>query len=90
MTYSIEEIYKLLPERLRKPRLRRGEACEFLEIVYGIVRKPQTLAKYASVGGGPGFQKVNRTPLYPINELVRWAESLLSEVRVSTSDVDAA
>lgn len=45
-----------------------------------------TLAKYASVGGGPGYQKSRRTPLYPTVELDRWADERLGELRGSTSE----
>lgn len=70
-----------LPSTLRKPRLRRTEASEYLALVYGIELSPATLATYASRGGGPGYQKVNRTPLYPTVELDAWAANKLGELR---------
>lgn len=76
-----------LPARLRKPRLRREEASEYLEQVHGIRRARSTLAKYASVGGGPSFQKINRTPLYPTEELDRWAIEQLGRLVRSTSEL---
>ncbi len=76
-----------LPARLRKPRLRREEACEYLEQVHGIPIARSTLAKYASVGGGPSFQKINRTPLYPTAELDRWANEKLGRLVRSTSEL---
>jgi hypothetical protein len=68
-----------LPPALRKPRLRRWEAAEYLRLVHGIELAPATLAKWASVGGGPSYQKVNRTPLYPVSELDLWAADKLGD-----------
>ena len=76
----------LLPPRLRKPRLRRSEACEYLRIVHGIQIAPATLAKWASVGGGPSFQKFGRWPLYPSQSLDDWAKERLSAPVRSTSE----
>ena len=75
-----------LPPALRKPRLRRWEASDYLRIVHGIEVATATLAKYASVGGGPPFHKSNRTPLYPRDELDRWAADRLGELVRSSSD----
>lgn len=76
-----------LPSALRKPRLRRWEASEYLELVHGITYAPATLAKMASVGGGPAYNKANRTPLYPVEELDRWAAARLGNLVHSTSDM---
>jgi hypothetical protein len=67
-------------------RLRRTEASNYLREKYGISRKPTTLAKLATMGGGPRFQRANRVPLYPEPELDRWAEGLMSPLMSSTSD----
>lgn len=74
-----------LPARLRKPRLRRELASEYLELKFGIVVAKATLAKYASVGGGPEFQHINRTPLYPCEALDAWALKKLGPLVSSTS-----
>jgi len=66
-------------------RLRRAAASVYLKEVWGIDRKPSTLAKLACVGGGPRFQSVNRIPLYPEPELDSWAKALLSPLKSSTS-----
>ena len=68
----------VLPPSLRKPRLRRWEAAEYLKLVHGIEVAPATLAKWVTVGGGPEFQKVNRTPLYPTVALDSWATEKLT------------
>ena len=70
-----------LPAALCKPRLRRWEAVEYLKITYGIELAPATLAKWATTGGGPAYQKSLRTPLYPKEELDRWAEARLGIVQ---------
>jgi hypothetical protein len=67
-------------------RLRRTEASEYLKEIHGISRTPGTLAKLAVTGGGPRFQHVGRIPLYPIEELDKWAETVLSPLRSSTTD----
>ena len=67
-------------------RLRRTEASSYLKESWGINRTAGTLAKLAVIGGGPRFQLAGRIPLYPENELDRWAESILSPLKSSTSD----
>lgn len=78
-----------LPLALRKPRLRRWEASEYLETAHGITIAPATLAKLASIGGGPPYQKSLKTPLYPRDELDAWALARLGKLRRSTSDTGA-
>lgn len=78
-----------LPPALRKPRLRRWEASHYLRIVHGLEIATATLAKYASVGGGPPYHKSNRTPLYPRDELDRWAADRLGGLVRSSSDAGA-
>lgn len=75
-----------LPPNLRKPRLRRAEASDYLRLAHGIEIKPSTLAKYATVGGGPSYNKCGASPLYPTDELDRWAAERLGTLRASTSD----
>lgn len=75
-----------LPPALRKPRLRRWEASEYLKLAHGIELAPATLAKLASVGGGPPYHKSNRTPLYPVRELNAWAADRLGGLVRSSSD----
>lgn len=71
-----------LPPRLRKPRLRRTEAAEYLAAVHGIEIAPATLAKWAGLGSGPAFERLNRTPLYRRGELDRWVAANLIPVVV--------
>jgi hypothetical protein len=69
-----------------KPRLRRWEAAQYLAMVHGLQVAPATLAKYASVGGGPQFQRAGRIPLYTIAALDGWAIDRLGPLVSSTSD----
>lgn len=75
-----------LPFHLMKPRLRRTEASEYLRLAHGIEIAPATLAKKASVGGGPSYNVSVRTPLYPRTELDRWAVERLGRLRRDSSD----
>jgi len=79
----------VLPKHLDKPRLRRENASEYLDIVYGITIAPATLAKLACIGGGPRFHKVVRTPLYPREELDVWAAERLGKLVRRSSEADA-
>ncbi len=78
-----------LPAALRKPRLRRTEASEYLMLKHGLPIKPATLAKYACLGGGPELQHFNRTPLYHRDELDKWAAKRLGKPVSSTSEIEA-
>lgn len=73
-------------EFLSKPRLRRWEAVTYLAAVHGVPTTVSTLAKWACVGGGPRFQKLGRTVLYPAVELDDWAAHRLSGAKRNTSD----
>ena len=66
--------------------LRRTEASRYLKEKWGIDRAPSTLAKLATLGGGPRFQRANRIPLYSPEFLDEWARSILSPPMTSTSD----
>ncbi|HWX46892.1 MAG TPA: hypothetical protein VNZ61_02400 [Roseomonas sp.] len=76
-----------LPSNLRKPRLRRSEVPEYLLLRWGITIAVATLAKFATLGGGPAFNKCGITPLYPTAELDAWARQRLGKVVRSTSEV---
>ncbi len=71
---------------LEKPRLRRCEASSYLEQKHGLTVAVATLAKYASVGGGPAFNLFGRFPLYEPATLDAWAARKLGRARRSTSD----
>lgn len=77
-----------LPPELRKPRLRRTEASEYLRLMHGIEIAPSTLAKLACIGGGPRFQIAARKPLYPPVELDAWANARLGPLRSSSAETE--
>jgi len=65
---------------------RRIEASEYLKDKWGLRYAPATLAKLASVGGGPAFVHAGRFPLYPQTALDAWARSRISPLKRLTSD----
>ena len=71
------------------PRLTRNAASIYLKEKHGIDRATKTLAKYATTGGGPLFEKAGRTALYKPADLDAWAYSILSGPLRSTSDFQA-
>ncbi|MBC7907623.1 MAG: hypothetical protein H7Y60_12890 [Rhodospirillaceae bacterium] len=80
----------MLPNTIGQPRrYRRAEASAYLKSTWGIDYKPATLAKVASLGGGPRFELAGRFPLYPEPELDSWASARLSPLKSSTSDAGA-
>ena len=69
---------------------RRADASKYLADRWGLRYAPPTLAKLASVGGGPAFVHAGRFPLYPETELDDWARHRISPLKRSTSDVGAS
>ena len=55
-----------------RPFRTRQSAVEYLKDRWGLDYSPATLAKFASVGGGPDFDKFGRTPLYTEPKLDSW------------------
>ncbi|MEI7607771.1 MAG: DNA-binding protein [Rhodospirillaceae bacterium] len=68
-------------------RLTRAEAEVYLKETWGIARKKSTLAKLASVGGGPKFVKAARSVLYDPADLDTWALGLIGRPVSSTSEL---
>jgi hypothetical protein len=67
-----------------KPYLTRSESAQHLsEAGYPI--RPKTLAKLASIGGGPVFRKFGHRVLYDSKDLLEWAEKRAGPLRESTS-----
>jgi hypothetical protein len=67
-------------------RFRRSAASEYLHTQFGVSLRPSTLAKLATIGGGPRFEHFGRWPLYRQDELDGWAQTRLSPLKSSTSD----
>ncbi|MBS9720244.1 hypothetical protein JYU29_06035 [Tianweitania sp. BSSL-BM11] len=74
----------------QKPRLRRSEVPEYMIEKHGIPIAKATLAKMATVGGGPAFQHAGRVPLYHVDDLDAWAAERLSAPVRSTAERAAA
>ena len=66
--------------------LTRLEAAEFLTVA-GFPIARTTLAKLASIGGGPRFKKFGSRPIYWPKDLLQWAQDRTTKPRTSTSDV---
>lgn len=65
--------------------LRRKEAADYLRANYGH-GSPRTLAKLATIGGGPEMVYSGRMPLYSPEALDAWARAKLSGPVRSTSE----
>lgn len=67
----------------------RKEAVHYLRIAHAIVRTEATLAKYASLGGGPKFHKAGRRQvLYAREDLDEWAIAVRGKAISSTSSAE--
>jgi len=67
--------------------LRRKEAAAHLR-QQGFRIAPSTLAKLATIGGGPPFQRFGRWPVYTAADLDAWCASRTTRRMASTSDVN--
>jgi hypothetical protein len=76
--------------KVQKRRLRRNEAAQYISDKHGQPCSPKTLAKLAVTGGGPAYRKAGRVPLYDPADLDQWAESRLSDLVHSTSELSVA
>ncbi len=63
----------------------RKEASEYIK-EKGLDISPKTLAKFATVGGGPKFQRFKRRVVYTTEFLDEWLEERLSPPVRSTSE----
>jgi hypothetical protein len=63
----------------------RDIAAEYLKERYGH-GSPKTLAKIATKGGGPLYQKTGSRVVYKVEDLDTWATSRMSGPKSSTSD----
>jgi hypothetical protein len=69
--------------------MRRKDAAQYLREKFG-VGSPATLAKLATLGGGPIFRKNGRIPVYTTEDLDVWALAQIGKPMRSTSDAKAA
>ena len=69
------------------PRLRRTEASIYLKETWGLSYCSRTLAKLATIGGGPPMEYAGRIPLYPVEDgLDAWALAKIEPRVNSTSE----
>jgi hypothetical protein len=74
------EVQIMYKKTLQPPRTSRKGASAYLFEKYGIKRSPSTLAKYASVGGGPSYRKIGKREVaYDFDALDSYAETLLGK-----------
>lgn len=64
--------------------LSRVKAAEYI-CRLGLKISPKTLAKYASIGGGPLMVHFGRYVFYRLEDLIEWVEARLTPPRCSTS-----
>jgi hypothetical protein len=69
----------------RGRKLTREEVPQYLLDNWRIRRTPYTLAKEATVGGGPKFYKAGNRVLYEPADLDEWATTSLGKAKTSTS-----
>lgn len=67
--------------------LNRKEASAYLSEKHGVSRTANTLAKLASIGGGPKFRRLGRHPFYNAVDLDEWVAERLTKVVASTSEL---
>lgn len=65
--------------------LRRKQAGEYLKSQYGFGSE-KSLAKLATVGGGPLFHKAANAAIYRPEDLDSWALAKIGKAQRSTSD----
>lgn len=64
--------------------LDRNEAAAYLTS-QGLRISKATLQKFATVGGGPTYQRFGHRAVYTLSELDAWSQAKLSAPRCSTS-----
>lgn len=65
--------------------MRRGEAAQYLQDQVQAYTA-STLAKLATIGGGPRFQKVGRFPVYTVEALDEWLAAKTGPIVSNTAE----
>jgi hypothetical protein len=74
-------------ESKMEARLNRTEASAYLWDRHRLKCARVSLARLASIGGGPRFQRVGPFVFYTPAELDRWAEAKTTPLLTKTSDI---
>lgn len=67
--------------------LSREEAAQYLTEQRGLKVSKNTLQKWVTTGGGPGYRRFGKRAVYLIDDLNDWAERKLSAPRLSSSGI---
>ena len=80
---------ELSPEPTASPRefLRRADAANYVENRHGVPCAARTLAKLATLGGGPVIHYFGKVPLYRPDDLDAWVQSRISGPVASTAEL---
>lgn len=82
--YLLCETLDYQEKKMEIKYLTRKEAASYL---IGLPTSHKTLAKLATIGGGPKYQRFgNRRVVYTIDNLTQWASSKLSAIISNTSE----
>jgi hypothetical protein len=83
---GVAAAYDLARTSTRRIPLRRKAAADYIRDAHGQLVAARTLAKLASLGGGPAFRKAGKFPLYEPDDLDAWALARLSSKVFRSSD----
>jgi hypothetical protein len=64
---------------------RRKAAARYVQETWGVPLSPNTLSKFAVVGGGPTYRTFGRFPVYTAEDLDAWVRTRLSPKVASTA-----
>ncbi len=81
----------ITPPPLSKNFFRRSEVTTYLEACYGYPIATATLAKYATIGGGPIYRKIghsqNGRVIYRREDLDQWITEKMTNLRKNTAEI---
>ena len=76
----------MIEENQTQNFLRRTDAARYVENSHGVPCAPRTLAKLATLGGGPQIHYFGKTPLYRPSDLDAWVAERISGPVASTAE----
>ena len=87
---GVASAHDLARTSTRRVLLRRKAAAEYIRDIHGQPCAAKTLAKLASVGGGPAFRKAGKYPIYAPDDLDEWALARLSRKVFRAAEIKAS